>query len=158
MTVPVVRPTVRVLLLGSGGGIPRTLLFKAVDGYWFPPGGGLRPGETHEQAASRELAEETGLTDVDLCGHVWNRRHVFDWRGRTLDCRERWYLAAIPTVVDIDTAGFTPEEREDLADHRWWSVDELAATTEPLVPRALADLVRALLRDGVPAEPVEVGE
>jgi 8-oxo-dGTP pyrophosphatase MutT (NUDIX family) len=146
-----------VLLLGADRGTTRTLLFKAVDGYWFPPGGGLRAAETYEEAARRELAEETGFTGVDLGGHIWNRRHAFEWRGEILDCHERWYLATVPHVFEVDTAGFTPEEREDIVDNRWWSVAELAATAEPLIPSDLALRLAALLREGAPAEPVEVG-
>jgi 8-oxo-dGTP pyrophosphatase MutT (NUDIX family) len=157
MSRPVVRPTVRVLLLAHDGPTAWVLLFRAVDGYWFPPGGGLEPGETHEQAARREMAEETGLVDFELGPHIWNRRSVFEWRGGLLDIRERWYLARVPEVFDLDVAGWTREEREDITEHRWWSLEELAATSEPLVPDALATLVRNLLRDGAPAEPVEVG-
>lgn len=157
MSTPVVRPTVRVLLLADDGSSPKVLLLKAIDGYWFPPGGGLEPGETYEQAAQRELAEETGRTAIALGPHIWNRQDVFEWRGGLLDVRERWYLTRVPAAFDLDVAGWTPEEREDIVDHRWWSLDDLVITTEPLVPRALASLVRDLLRDGAPAQPVEVG-
>ena len=157
MSDPVVRPTARVLVLAHDGAATRVLLMKSVDGYWFPPGGGLEPGETYEQAARRELSEETGHAAIELGPHIWNRRSVFDWRGGVLDVRERWFLATVPQAFELNVAGWTPEEREDITDHRWWSLDELAAATEPLVPRALADLVTALLRDGAPAEPVEVG-
>jgi 8-oxo-dGTP pyrophosphatase MutT (NUDIX family) len=157
MSDPVVRPTARVLVLAHDGAATRVLLMKSVDGYWFPPGGGVEPGETYEQAARRELSEETGHTAIELGPHIWNRRSVFDWRGGVLDVRERWFLATVPQAFELNVAGWTPEEREDITDHRWWSLDELAAATEPLVPRALADLVTDLVRDGAPAEPVEVG-
>ena len=157
MNDPVVRPTARVLVLAHDGAATRVLLMKSVDGYWFPPGGGVEPGETYEQAARRELSEETGHGAIELGPHIWNRRSVFDWRGGVLDVRERWFLATVPQAFELNVAGWTPEEREDITDHRWWSLDELAAATEPLVPRALADLVTDLVRDGAPAEPVEVG-
>jgi ADP-ribose pyrophosphatase YjhB (NUDIX family) len=157
MSTPVVRPTVRVLVLAGTADLTRVLLFRAYDGYWFPPGGGLEGMETYEEAAHRELAEETGLTGVGIGPHIWNRRDVFEWRGGMLDVRERWYLARIPDVVHVDSTGWTPEEREDLTAHRWWSLPELEETTERLVPRSLAGLVRGLIRDGTPAEPLEVG-
>ena len=36
------------------------------DDWWFTPGGGVEGDETREEAALRELAEETGITEVEL--------------------------------------------------------------------------------------------
>ena len=40
---------------------------------------------------------------------------------------------------------------------RWWTQAELAASEERFAPRRLPELVAALLRDGPPGEPVDVG-
>jgi 8-oxo-dGTP diphosphatase len=55
---------VSIVLLDEQG---RWLLQRRSDsGLWGLPGGGVEPGETFEQAAARELYEETGLTGVAL--------------------------------------------------------------------------------------------
>ena len=66
---PAIRPTARVLLLDDQD---RVLLFCGQDAtnpsmrFWFPAGGGIEPGETAEEAARREVLEETGFADLVL--------------------------------------------------------------------------------------------
>ncbi len=47
-------------------------------------------------------------------------------------------------------------ERSNHAGHRWWPLDELAATTETVYPLGLASLVAGLLAGGAPPRPVEL--
>ena len=156
--MPLVRPTVRVLMLDNQD---RVLLFRGQDPhqpntrFWFPAGGGIEPGESVEDAARREVKEETGLAKFELGPHIWNRRHVFTFYGTYQDVRETWFFARVPTF-DIDTSGFTDQEREILQEHRWWTLPELENTTDVLTPRDLAKLLRGLLENGLPTFPVTV--
>ena len=50
--------------------------------WWFTPGGGLEGAESREQAALRELAEETGITEVELGPVLWHRYCSFPFDGR----------------------------------------------------------------------------
>jgi ADP-ribose pyrophosphatase YjhB (NUDIX family) len=152
------RQAVRVLLLDEDD---RLLLFRGVQpetgsAFWFPAGGGLEDGEEGREAAVREVAEETGLESIALGPEVWRRRHVFTWRGVEWDQRERWFMARV-AAFSPSRAGLTETEAFDLTAWRWWTLAELDAAADDLVPRDLAVRMRALLSDGPPAEPIEVG-
>jgi 8-oxo-dGTP pyrophosphatase MutT (NUDIX family) len=155
---PLVRPTARVLMLDN---LDRVLLFRGQDStnpeirYWFPPGGGIEPGETAADAARREVWEETGLADVVLGPHIWNRRHVFYFYGSKQDVREVWFFARVPTF-EIDTSRFTEIERETVKENKWWTQHELENTKDVLTPRGLAELVSDLLLNGLPKSPITV--
>lgn len=155
---PTIRPTARVLMLDE---FDKTLLFRGTNSsvpdtrFWFPPGGGIETGELPEDAARREVFEETGLAEFELGPHIWNRRHVFEFNGELLDMREQWFLGRV-AHFEINTHGFTDIERQIVQEHRWWQVHELEETMDVLTPRNLAYLLRDLLENGLPSDPVTI--
>ena len=124
--------------------------------WWLTPGGGVDAGETHEQAALRELAEECGLSGVELGPWIWRREHEFTWNGVRYLQQERFFLARADPF-ELSPAGWTEEEQIVIGAHRWWSVDEIVASEEVFAPGRMGELLRALLREGPPPEPIDAG-
>jgi 8-oxo-dGTP pyrophosphatase MutT (NUDIX family) len=155
---PIPRPAARVVLLDARD---RVLLFGArlppSDGrFWITPGGGLNAGETHEEAALRELWEETGLRDVALGPCVWTRAHVFRWGDDLFDQRERYYLVRVD-AHEVSTERFEEHEKAFMLSHRWWTLDELRSCPDRFVPGDFADLLAPILAGTLPPEPIAVG-
>nr|WP_236070578.1 NUDIX hydrolase [Streptomyces polyasparticus] len=130
------------------------------DDWWFTPGGGLEGEESHEQAALRELAEETGITDVALGPVLWKRVCSFPFAGRRWD-QDEWYFLARTTrkaAAETESAaampGLTALERRTVAGLRWWTCEELISAHETVYPTKLAGLLSALLDEGPPSAPV----
>ena len=142
-------PRDRILLLyGHEPGDPS-------DNWWFTPGGGVEGEETREEAALRELAEETGITEVELGPVLWRRTCSFPFAGRRWDQDEWYYLARTantPRVVP-EALGLTELERRSVAGARWWTCQELLQAHETVYPTRLAELLRRLLDEGPPARP-----
>ncbi|MEV6164433.1 NUDIX hydrolase [Streptomyces sp. NPDC052052] len=121
--------------------------------WWFTPGGGLEGDETREQAALRELAEETGITDVELGPLLWQRMCSFPFDGRRWN-QDEWYFLARTTQTVTDTRGLTALEQRSVMGMRWWTSAELSAARETVYPTRLAELLRTLLDEGPPRTPL----
>jgi len=94
-------------------------------GLWSVPGGRVEPGETPEQAAAREVLEETGL-----------RVQV----GRLLASVEIGEFLVHDFAADVVGGRLRPGD--DAADARWCSWDDAALL--PLTP-GLLDALRKML-------------
>lgn len=153
-----IRHTVRILLVDQ---LDRLLLFKVMDPgnpsviFWAPVGGGIEVGESPEEAAKREIAEETGLLDIALGPHVWNRQSKYAFNGVKVHAIETWFFARVERF-EIDNAGFSEIERKSFIEHRWWTLRELSSTDEHLTPRRLSTLFGDLLLNGSPKVPIEL--
>ena len=142
------RATSRILLLDRDN---RVLLFltKAPDtsgvARWLTPGGGVDPGETHLEAALRELEEETGLVLDDLGAPVWSHDFVVQWDAADHDTGHAEFYAATVDAFEPSDAHWTDDERVDVLAHKWWTLSELIATREAYEPAELVSLVRRQL-------------
>lgn len=123
--------------------------------FWVTPGGSLDPGESFEDALRRELWEETGLRLAEPGRWIWTGEKEVTRNGERMLTVARVYAQRI-AAFEPTPPQLTAEEHDSFRGFRWWSAEEIAASTDRFVPRHLARLLTALLRDGWPADPIAI--
>lgn len=95
-------------------------------GRWTIPKGHVEPGESIEQTALREVAEETGLTQFKL-GEKLDKLHFF--------YRKEGKLIFMTTHVFLmealgDTDAIIPEDSEGIVDAKWFPASKALGLIE----------------------------
>lgn len=88
------------------------LMFRR--GFWDLPKGKLDPGESLEQCALREVAEETGLHHVRISSALPDTWHTYELGDKRILKQTHWYL------MESDGSELTVAQiEEDILDIQW---------------------------------------
>jgi 8-oxo-dGTP pyrophosphatase MutT (NUDIX family) len=82
-------------------------------GFWDLPKGKIDPGESPEQAAVREVQEETGLQNVEIQSFLMHTWHTYREKDERILKKTWWYR-----MTTTDTK-LIPQTEEDIEQIEW---------------------------------------
>jgi 8-oxo-dGTP pyrophosphatase MutT (NUDIX family) len=139
------RRAARIIVLDAE---TRALMFRfVVPGrapFWCTAGGECDPGESFEEAARRELLEETGIMAEPGPQIARMTPEFITVEGEPVQADERFFLVRVADT-GVSTAGHTELERKVMTQHRWFTLEELENWHEQLFPVELAAMIRSAI-------------
>lgn len=95
-------------------------------GFWDLPKGKIDPGESREEAAVREVQEETGIQEIDLGAFIATTLHTYKNRKNKRVLKFTYWYNMKTTATDL-----TPQAEEDIEKAEWQKVDQFLSSGEP---------------------------
>ncbi|MFI9806571.1 GNAT family N-acetyltransferase [Streptomyces sp. NPDC052301] len=136
------RKAARIAVVAPDGAV---FLFRydndEIGTHWALPGGGLEAGESPRDGAVRELAEETGWTDLEPGPLLCTWEHDFTRMNIPVRQHEHIYVTHGPRRDPAGHRLAAAHAADGILTGRWWSRRELAEEPEPVWPPGLARLL-----------------
>lgn len=152
-----IRKSARIVLLNDRDEVCLFLHTGKLRSYWMLPGGGVEDGESWEDAALREMWEETGISGVPIGPLLWTRRARQRYNGRMLLADERYYLVRCGMQTVTNEYQFE-EEKRLYTRHAWWSLPGIRTSSDTFYPERLADLLLPIVEDRISPSPLLLPE
>ena len=125
--------------------------------FWFPIGGKIEADETMQEAALREIFEETGIREdeVELGPVVWFGEFDLMLAGIPTHIKQT-FIVAKTTKRDLSLAHLTQEEQTVIEKIAWFSFEEIKKSTEVIFPIVLPKYLPDILAGNYPEQPLEI--
>ena len=111
-------------------------------GSWDMPKGKIDPGETPEEAAVREVQEETGLVNVTLEGFLMHTWHTYEQKGQRILKKTWWYRMH---TTDRQVIPQTEEDIEEIC----WVAPAAWMAAEKVVYGSIRDVIKSGLNENI---------
>ena len=159
-----IRKVARIVLINNAN---RILLLKYEDKtvfnnekpnckpFWVTPGGTLYKNESFEEAAKRELFEETGLKSIEIGKLVWNRVHNLNWKGQDTKLIEKYYITHTDEM-EIKLDNLTSNEKKVYRSHKWWVIEEICNSNEVFFPENIGQLLLDIINENMDSIPINI--
>ncbi len=98
-------------------------------GYWDLPKGKIEAGEKIQNAAIREVEEETGVKISLVKKELPSTYHIYEMEGQIILKRTYWFL-----MKAYQDQHLIPQSEEGISEARWVSLNEIAKLTENTYP------------------------
>jgi len=125
--------------------------------FWCTIGGGIETGESIEQAAIREIYEETGIKKdaIELGPVVWHGNVELLLKG-TLTRLEESFIVAKTKQINVFLQNPTQDEQQVVKKLQWFSLENIQKSPEVIFPILLPKYLPRVLAGEYPEQPVEI--
>jgi 8-oxo-dGTP pyrophosphatase MutT (NUDIX family) len=123
-------------------GVPLFLLIRDSYSNWGFPKGHLESGERADEAALREVREETGLRELALRGSIETIDWYFRFRGRLIHKVCHFFL------METAQAETAPQRTEGITACQWIDYDAAASCVSYANARQVLRRARDMIGDG----------